>query len=58
MEGLTTGAVLWEKPTFGTEPTRLYDQSRYGNHGTYTDVTDVQLPSVCGLKAVMVLHQV
>lgn len=41
----STGIVLAEKPSIGIEPTRLPDRSRFGNHGTYTDITDVQLPS-------------
>ncbi len=41
----STGLVFAEKPSIGIEPTRLYDRSRFGNHGTYTDITDVQLPS-------------
>jgi len=41
----STGLVFAEKPSIGIEPTRLYDRSRHGNHGTYTDITDVQLPS-------------
>lgn len=41
----STGLVFAEKPSIGIEPTRLYDRSRYGNHGTYTSITDVQLPS-------------
>jgi len=39
------GLVFAEKPSIGIEPTRLFDRSRFGNHGTYTDITDVQLPS-------------
>jgi len=42
---ISTGLVLDEKPSIGMEPTRLYDQSRYGNHGTYTNITNKQLPS-------------
>lgn len=41
----STGLVLGEKPSVGIEPTRLPDRSRFGNHGTYTNITDVQLPS-------------
>ena len=40
-----TGLVFNEKPSIGIEPTRLYDRSRFGNHGTHTDVTTVQRPS-------------
>lgn len=41
----STGLVLAEKPSIGIEPTRLYDRSRFGNHGTHTAITMVQLPS-------------
>ena len=41
----STGNVLAEKPSIGIEPTRLYDRSRFGNHGTYANITDKQLPS-------------
>ena len=41
----STGLVFAEKPSIGIEPTRLPDRSRWGNHGTYTNITDVQLPS-------------
>ncbi|GAI10844.1 unnamed protein product, partial [marine sediment metagenome] len=41
----STGIVFAEKPSIGIEPTRLPDRSRWGNHGTYTDITDKQLPS-------------
>jgi len=41
----STGLVLAEKPSIGIEPTRLYDASRLGNHGTHTNITMVQLPS-------------
>lgn len=41
----STGLVFAEKPSIGVEPTRLYDRSRFGNHGTYTDIVDKQLPS-------------
>ncbi len=43
--GKSTGLVLAEKPSIGIAPTRLYDQSRYANHGTHTGITMVQLPS-------------
>lgn len=41
----STGLVLAEKPSIGIEPTRLPDRSRFGNHGTHTDITMVRLPS-------------
>ena len=41
----STGLVFAEKPSIGIEPIRLPDRSRFGNHGTYTNITDVQLPS-------------
>lgn len=41
----STGLVFAEKPSIGVEPTRLPDRSRWGKHGTYTNITDVQLPS-------------
>lgn len=42
----TSGLVLDEKPQVSSvTPTRLYDQSRYGNHGTWTAITPVRLPS-------------
>ena len=45
MDYKSTGIVFTEKPSIGIEPTRLFDRSRFGNHGTYTNVTDAQLPS-------------
>jgi len=41
----STGLAFAEKPSIGIEPTRLPDRSRFGNHGTYTDIVDKQLPS-------------
>lgn len=41
----STGLVFAEKPSIGIEPTNLPDRSRFGNHGTHTDITMVQLPS-------------
>jgi len=41
----SSGLVFAEKPSIGIEPTRLYDASRFGNHGTHTNITMVQLPS-------------
>jgi len=41
----STGLGFGEKLSIGIEPTRLPDRSRYGNHGTYTDITDVQFPN-------------
>ncbi len=41
----STGLVFAEKPSIGIEPTRLPDASRFGNHGTYANITDKQLPS-------------
>ncbi len=45
MTGKSTGLVFAEKPSVGVEPTNLPDRSRYGNNGTYSNITDVQLPS-------------
>lgn len=39
------GLVFGEKPSIGIEPTNLPDKSRYGNHGTHTNVTMVRRPS-------------
>lgn len=41
----STGLVFAEKPSIGIEPTNLPDRSRWGNHGTHTNVTMVRLPS-------------
>lgn len=41
----STGLVFAEKPSIGVEPANLPDRSRFGNHGTHTDITMVQLPS-------------
>ncbi|MBA7625921.1 hypothetical protein ES703_33355 [subsurface metagenome] len=41
----STGIVFAEKPSVGIEPTNLPDRSRFGNHGTHTDVTPVRLPN-------------
>ena len=44
----SSGIVLAEKPSFGVEPTRLYDASRFRNHGTLLGAGEpnaVQLPS-------------
>lgn len=42
----SNGIVLDERPQVSSViPTRLYDRSRYGNHGTWTNVTPVRLPS-------------
>jgi len=41
----STGLVFAEKPSIGIEPTRLYDRSRFGNHGVHTDITMGQRPS-------------
>ena len=41
----STGLVFAEKPSIGIEPTNLPDRSRFGNHGTHTNVTMVRLPS-------------
>ncbi len=40
----STSLVFAEKPSIGIEPTRLFDRSRFGNHGTHTNVTMVRLP--------------
>lgn len=39
------GLVFAEKPSIGIEPTRLYDASRFRNHGVHTNITMVQLPN-------------
>ncbi|MBA7625922.1 hypothetical protein ES703_33356 [subsurface metagenome] len=40
-----SGLILCEKPSIGIEPTNLPDRSRFGNHGTHTDITPVRLPN-------------
>lgn len=41
----STGLVFAEKPSIGIEPTRLFDRSRWGHHGTITGATWIRLPS-------------
>lgn len=41
----STGLVFAEKPSIGIEPTRLYDRSRFGNHGAVSGAVATRLPS-------------
>lgn len=54
MRGLvrSSGLVFGEKLSIGVEPTNLPDRSRYGNDGTYTSITDVQLPSGLWVRSI------